>query len=479
MSVRCSTASVLLSALLACGGSSSEGSGAGTDASGSGDSTGPSGSEGTSASSSSSDPTDPTDPDPTDPTADDTGVVLPECGNDVVEPPEECDDGNLDAGDGCEPDCTLSVDTRQWEQTHAGDAQVQDVAHDVVFDAAGNVWVVGFEVDTVADSNVWIGSYAPDGTPGAQFVLDPSAGGDDRGFGIDVDDAGNLYVSGRAASDAWFAKLAPDGSELWARTVDGSSEGADQANAIAVGPDGDVLVGGFLREGNGDNDGWVTLVSGDDGSETWTDMIDGPDGLDDRIEDVAWSPEGTVVVSGFVSNMDFNADILVQTYGVDGSVGWTQQYDTNPPSTQQALALAIAPDGAIGIAGTTPSTVNDSDVFFAKFDPDTGDLTQQKKFGSPAVDDDAGLGLAADSDGAFVVVGYKAVSSTDADIWLRKWDAIGNVVWTQNVAGAGMGDDAAHGVAFTTDGDFAVVGEIRPEATTNGDIWVGMFSAAP
>src|SRR3989338_4129191 len=33
-------------------------------------------------------------------------VVCPECGNEIVEPPEECDDGNLVDGDGCSANCT-------------------------------------------------------------------------------------------------------------------------------------------------------------------------------------------------------------------------------------------------------------------------------------------------------------------------------------------------------------------------------------
>lgn len=439
-----------------------------------------SGSSGTTSADDTGAPASTGDPDPTDPTTpttvgDDTGVVLPECGDGMLEPPEECDDGNLDAGDGCEPDCTVSVDTQVWTQTHGGDAAVQDTGHDVVFDGAGNVWVVGFEIDTVGDGNVWVQAHAPDGTPGSEFVFDPSMGGEDRGFGIDVDAEGNLYLAGRAATDAWIAKVAADGTELWSRIITGASEGADQANDIAVGPGGDVLVGGFLREGNGNNDLWVTLVSGDDGSELWTDVVDGPDGLDDRAEGVAWSPDGAPVVSGFISNADFNADVWVRTYETDGSERWTQQYDTNPPSTQRALGLAIAPDGMVGIAGTTPSTVNDTDVFFAKFAPEDGALVQQKRFGSPAILDDAGLALAADGEGAFIVVGFKAVTSTDADIWMRKWDAGGNVVWTQNVSGAGLTDDAAHGVAINAEDDFAVVGEIRAESNNDGDVWVGFY----
>lgn len=465
--------------LPACGGSSQSdaGTSADTDDGGATDGDTDPGSE--SGPGSSSTEPDPTDPDPTtDPTADDTGVVLPECGDGVQEPPEECDDGNLDPGDGCEPDCTVSVDTQEWSQTHGGDAGIADTGLDIAFDDAGNVWAVGFEVDTVGDSNIWVQSYAPDGNPGLEIVLDPSAGGEDRGFGIDVDTEGNLYLAGRAGPDAWFAKLGPDGTELWSRVVTGSSRGSDQANAIAVGPDGSVLVGGFLREGNGNNDVWVTMVSGVDGTEMWTDSLDGPDGLDDRVEGVAWTPDGLPVAGGFISNVDFNADVWVRSYETNGDERWTQVYDTTPPMTQRAMGLAVAPDGAVGIAGTTPSTVNDTDVFFAKFDGDSGELVQQKRFGSPAILDDAGLALAADSESAFIVVGFKAVTDTDADIWMRKWDAPGNVIWTQNVAGAGQGDDAAYGVAIDANDDIAVVGEIRPEANTNGDIWVAKYGGS-
>ena len=43
-----------------------------------------------------------------DGTTDGSGLPDPGCGNGVWESTEACDDGNLVAGDGCEPDCTLS-----------------------------------------------------------------------------------------------------------------------------------------------------------------------------------------------------------------------------------------------------------------------------------------------------------------------------------------------------------------------------------
>jgi cysteine-rich repeat protein len=37
------------------------------------------------------------------------GGPITSCGDHVTQPPEQCDDGNAISGDGCEPDCTLSV----------------------------------------------------------------------------------------------------------------------------------------------------------------------------------------------------------------------------------------------------------------------------------------------------------------------------------------------------------------------------------
>jgi hypothetical protein len=113
-------------------------------------------------------------------------------------------------------------------------------------------------------------------------------------------------------------------------------------------------------------------------------------------------------------------------------------------------------------------------VWLGRFDPE-GALVWMKDFGGPAVLNDAGLGVAADSQSAFVVVGYKTVTDVDRDIWLRKWDAGGNVVWTQNVAGTGADLDEARGAAVDGNDNIFVIGEIRNRMNNNGDIWVAKY----
>src|SRR5688572_5002811 len=73
-----------------------------------------------------------TDPDVTD-DGPNTTEPVPECGNGVREDPEQCDDGNLEPGDGCDVDCTETVDTRIWEDVVGGAAAVQESGQGIVF----------------------------------------------------------------------------------------------------------------------------------------------------------------------------------------------------------------------------------------------------------------------------------------------------------------------------------------------------------
>ena len=76
------------------------------------------------------------------------GVAVPVCGNGLPEYPEECDDGNLDAGDGCDPLCRVeqvasSVPLNQFNigdsigEGEAADGTIGEPHHETV-------WSTGF-----------------------------------------------------------------------------------------------------------------------------------------------------------------------------------------------------------------------------------------------------------------------------------------------------------------------------------------------
>src|SRR5688572_11627522 len=225
----------------------------------------------------------------------------PVCGNGIMEGIEQCDDNNDVPADGCEIDCTTTYDTSIWQVTHAGKAGVQEAGLVVAIDGAGNPVVVGYVSDVVGDPNVWVRKYDPDGEEIWTTVLDPSMGGEDRGWAVAIDAADNVFVTGETdvlpdSADLWVAQLSPDGMLGWTDTVDGPDMNDDGGRGIAVDSMGNVGVTGFVRIANNDNDIFVGMWS-PDGTALWSEVIAGPDALDDRGSGAAFDSTDALVVS--------------------------------------------------------------------------------------------------------------------------------------------------------------------------------------
>jgi hypothetical protein len=167
--------------------------------------------------------------------------------------------------------------------------------------------------------------------------------------------------------------------------------------------------------------------------------------------------------------------VWLRKYSPDGTEQWTQTWASPNDLDDASMAIAIAPDDSIGITGSTPVIITNEDAWLGKYAAD-GSLVWYKQFGAPSYLDDNGLGLTADAAGDFVVAGFKSITATDTDIWLRKYDAGGNVVWTQGLAGAGMSFDEARAIATDLDGNYVVTGEIRAMGNNDGDIWIAKFA---
>jgi cysteine-rich repeat protein len=412
-----------------------------------------------------------------------TTTPNPVCGNGTREDPEQCDDGNTDPGDGCEPDCTESVDSTIWTDIVGGGAAVEEAAQGVAVDSMGNVVVAGWITEVVALPDVWVRKYAPDGTEMWTQSIDVSMGFADRAYGVAIAPDDTIAVVGVRGvdiniGDIWVAKLGADGSTQWQQTIDGPAGQNDGGRGVAVDASGNVWLTGFARVGPGDDDIWVGEYD-TSGNQIFAETIAGPSDLEDHGQDVDVDADGNAFVTGYVSDVDFVGDIWLRKYAPDGSEAWTILYDSASHGIDQGYGVAVAPDGSVGVAGVTALTAVNDEVWLGHFASADGSLVWWKDFGGPAIKNDHGLGVDADSTGAFIVCGYKTVTDVDTDIWVRKWDGGGNVIWTQNFAGMGADRDTAFGVAVDGNDDVAVVGEIRQMTNNDGDIWVAKLGGNP
>jgi uncharacterized delta-60 repeat protein len=355
----------------------------------------------------------------------DTGIPAG-CGDGTRDADEQCDDGNLEEGDGCNPDCRLSGQV-QWQHFGAAGFGLDDDANDVAVAADGSVYMVGYT------SNV-----------------------------------GDL-------DDQWLRKLSDVGGMLWTEVVDGPSMGNDQLRGIVLDAEGSIYVGGYINVmGEGAN---LFVRKYDEyGDPQWTDTSDGGATGSDVVNHLAFDPAGNLMATGYVQTAAEGRDAWIRKYSPAGAVLWTRTWSGQPGEDDQAWDIAPAADGHYYVVGETANGAEAGNTWVAKFDID-GNVLWTRSHNGEAGLGDRFRGVAAADDGV-VVCGYEDHDAYPWQIFIRKYDAAGSIEWT--IVDAGGSSEGAHcfGVERAPNGDFvwvggelfngvrhAVVGRLAPDGT--------------
>ncbi|MDC0710749.1 DUF5011 domain-containing protein [Stigmatella sp. ncwal1] len=139
-------------------------------------------------------------------------------------------------------------------------------------------------------------------------------------------------------------------------------------------------------------------------------------------------------------------DVFLARYNAAGTRLWVRQWGT--PAGDFAQAVATAPDGSIYVAGYTSAGLDGNapsggqDLFLVKYDA-AGNRLWTRQRGSPKNDQAKGVAVAAD--GSVYVTGYTFggldgaanPSATTSDLFLVKYDAAGRWQWTRQRGTAG------------------------------------------
>jgi len=334
--------------------------------------------------------------------------------------------------------------TEVWARRWDGTAGGQDVARAVVTDTLGNIFVAGFSEAESSGRDIVTLKYLADGTLAWAKRWDGPASGNDFGYAIALDSAGNVFVAGSAivagAGDD-FATLgyAPDGTLLWDALYGsgGLFDLRDQANAIAVDADGNVVVTGAsfsgVRSDVGEDDfsDYATVRYDVAGNEVWVRRYDGPSpspfqGSTDSASDVALGPDQSIHVTG-----SSGAEAFTIKYLPDGTVVWTASL----PNSQASVVFVDAA-GNVYVAGTHTT----------KYDADGVELWSR----------DGGIlarDVEVDSAGNVFVVGSKG-----DELAILQYDASGTLVWEGGYQGAGYGNDFGRALAIDSSGNLTIAG---------------------
>jgi uncharacterized delta-60 repeat protein len=301
----------------------------------------------------------------------------------------------------------------------------------------------------------------------------------------DTRSTGGDFPARRGKADVVVARFSPEGTLLWAKTYGGN--GSDYFFSVAVAANGDIIAVGTTDSTDGDfparhadQDGVVARF-GSDGSLLWAKTYGG--NAADFFYGVGLAAGGDIIAVGTTNSADgdfpsrhADQDMVVASFGSDGSLRWAKTYGGN--AIDLCYGVGLAANGDIIAVGSTDSTDGDfsarhgyTDAFVARFGSD-GALLWAKSYGGYGDDEFWGVVVAASGD--IVVAGF--TNSTDGDFpahygyndaVVARLSATGTLLWVNTFGGSG--DDYFGTVTITaseeiittgytdsTDGDFPV-----------------------
>jgi hypothetical protein len=190
--------------------------------------------------------------------------------------------------------------------------------------------------------------------------------------------------------------------------------------------------------------------------------------LDDSGSSVQQTSDGGFILVGTTTSFGAGGfDVWLIKTDADGNKLWEKTFggirDDRGHSVQQTS------DGGFILLGWTESfDAREADVWLIKTDA-SGNIEWDRTFGGS--DRDKGSSVQQTSDGGFILVGYtESFGAGWADVWLIKTDADGNKLWEKTFGGSGL--DSGSSVQQTSDGGFIIVGYTTSFGAGGFDVWL-------
>lgn len=363
----------------------------------------------------------------------------------------------------------------------------------------------------------------------------------DKATTIVVDDAGNTYVTGyyneqaqfgpfdtgfsfSSSKEVFVAKIDPMGNYVWVKN--GLNYYDDRGLGLCLDPAGNVYVTGTcwgslewgsLNNGAGFTDQIFVVKMDNNGNEIWMKNAGNPDGSvgystnengqpqtlyqDDHGQDLASDSQGNIYVCGFLSNIDTSPhDALFDGIAIplipEDSIAFLAKLDNGGNwlwvETFQGIyqhrdnAVAVDDDDNVYVTGgfvgtknfgtTTLTSYGDEDIYVIKYDSD-GTFQWVTQAGSPDTYGDRGDGITYGNDGYMYVTGeFRGIAAfgtdtlnnyggdlKDRDCFVAKISKSGEWKWAAK-AGSSKSSDRGTGICANTSGNIFVSGQYSGEA---------------
>ncbi len=394
------------------------------------------------------------------------------CGDGKLDPGEDCDDNNREPDDGCHPLC-VDPGTPAWTRNYDGEVNGEDRGFGIALDETRDaIYVTGYTTVTDPDTDILIQRWRLEtGELEWSRVVDGGVLGDDQGEHVEVDSRGNVVVAGVATvaegdTAAWLAKFDPDGKVLWQRMD--PDTGGDKAGGVAVGQDDRIIVVG-RADRTGYDEAWMQWFT-TEGEPDGEPVFRGDLPSSEAIDVIAVGDE--FQVTGSLQLEPDEPYVWTARYGADRMPRWEHLLgEQELGNTARGVGQAFDPLGGSAMAGVLLN-----DILVQRYD-DMGELVQTLAESGESDKHDEAADIAFLPDGRFIVVGFvdfATVGFATSNSWVRLYSPTGETLWSDRFDGEAMEIDKALGVALTSHSAVVVGYETVPGQSR--DVWLRRYA---
>jgi len=337
-----------------------------------------------------------------------------------------------------------------------------------------------FVAATLPTQTAYIPPFLPSDTlpatgPSSHFCKAIGGKNDDRGKSlIQTSDggyviAGETYSFGAGGYDVYVVKLDANGNLQWTTTIGGPE--SDGGNSLTQTSDGGYAIAGYTSSfGAGEWDFYVVKLDAN-GNLQWTTTIGGPG--NEISESLIQTSDGGYAIAGLTQSFGAGKwDVYVVKLDANGNLQWTTTI--GGPGNEISESLIQTSDGGYIIAGTTTSFgVGEADVYVVKLDAN-GNLQWTTTIGGKNTEE--GFSLIQTSDGGYAIAGSTtSFGAGGRDVYVVKLDANGNLQWTKTIGG--KKEDLGLSLIQTSDGGYAITGYTQSFGAGEEDVYVVKLDA--
>jgi uncharacterized delta-60 repeat protein len=371
--------------------------------------------------------------------------------------------------------------TPQWVKGYNGSANNNDEAVDIVTDPQNNIIITGRVISTGNNNDIAVIKYSPSGSQVWAVIYNGPQNNYDEPAGITADNAGNIYVTGRALMgssnyDIVTLKYNPAGVQQWAQLWSGAGAETDYANAITVDNAGNVYVTG-ITEAAGTNFNYITLKYNPAGALQWARTYNNPlNGSYDEAYFIEVDALSNVYITGESDAQGSGTDFYTIKYSASGDSSWSARYTGVLTSINDIpQGFAIDNSGNVYVTGFTSSTNTGVDYITIKYST-SGVEQWQARYGTP--EQDIPEDLEVDTAGNVYVTGRTRINSSYNDFGTVKYNSAGVQQWFASYNNAGVDrEDYGYDLELDAQGNVYVTGYSQSDGS-DSDILTLKYNTA-